>query len=203
MPLVAGKRASMLTGLAKCSVDPVFLTHEKEMSLWHILYSVEDKIEIGKAMKSFAVKNNLDRDFAEVFCKIKPFKKDYGSYSEKAIRKLLPLMRVGRFWSVDKIDAKTLKRIDSIINGEYDDSIKNRVREKSINLTDIGHFKGLPVWLACYIVYGRHSEGKEEKWQKPEDIDYYLNGFKQHSLRNPIVEQVITETLRVVRDIWR
>jgi CRISPR-associated endonuclease Csn1 len=196
-------RASMLTGLAKCSVDPVFLTHEKEMSLWHILYSVEDKIEIGKAMKSFAVKNNLDRDFAEVFCKIKPFKKDYGSYSEKAIRKLLPLMRVGRFWSVDKIDAKTLKRIDSIINGEYDDSIKNRVREKSINLTDIGHFKGLPVWLACYIVYGRHSEGKEEKWQKPEDIDYYLNGFKQHSLRNPIVEQVITETLRVVRDIWR
>jgi CRISPR-associated endonuclease Csn1 len=26
--------------------------------------------------------------------------------------------------------------------------------------------------------------------------------FKQHSLRNPIVEQVITETLRVVKDIW-
>jgi len=25
---------------------------------------------------------------------------------------------------------------------------------------------------------------------------------KQHSLRNPIVEQVITETLRVVKDIW-
>ncbi len=30
-----------------------------------------------------------------------------------------------------------------------------------------------------------------------------LASFKQHSLRNPIVEQVITETLRVVRDIWK
>jgi len=53
-------------------------------------------------------------------------------------------------------------------------------------------------------VYDRHSEAKEiEKWEKPEDIDRYLSNFKQHSLRNPIVEQVITETLRTVRDIWR
>ncbi|MFN5795150.1 MAG: type II CRISPR RNA-guided endonuclease Cas9, partial [Bacteroidota bacterium] len=29
-----------------------------------------------------------------------------------------------------------------------------------------------------------------------------LKEFKQHSLRNPIVEQVITETLRVVKDVW-
>lgn len=29
-----------------------------------------------------------------------------------------------------------------------------------------------------------------------------MNNFKQHSLRNPIVEQIVTETLRVVKDIW-
>lgn len=58
--------------------------------------------------------------------------------------------------------------------------------------------------MACYVVYNRHSEGKEvAKWKSPEDIDIYLKSFKQHSLRNPIVEQVITETLRVVRDIWK
>ena len=34
-------------------------------------------------------------------------------------------------------------------------------------------------------------------------METYLNNFKQHSLRNPIVEQVVTETLRVVRDIWQ
>ncbi len=197
-------RATMLGGLTKCSIDADFLTGDNEMSLWHILYSVEDKTEIGKALKKYAVKNNLPESFAEVFAKVKPFKKDYGSYSEKAIKKLLPLMRMGKYWSADAIDDRTKERIDKILTGEYDENIKNRVREKSINLTDITHFRALPVWLACYIVYDRHSEAKEiGKWEKSEDIDRYLKDFKQHSLRNPIVEQVITETLRTVRDIWK
>ena len=197
-------RATMLGGLLKCCIDTGFLTSEKEMSLWHILYSVEDKMEIAKALKKYAEKNNLSDLFAEVFAKVKPFKKDYGSYSEKAIKKLLPLMRMGKYWSADAIDIKTKERIDKMLTGEYDENIKNRVREKAINLTDIDHFKGLPIWLACYIVYDRHSEAKEiGKWKTPEDIDGYLKEFKQHSLRNPIVEQVVTETLRTVRDIWK
>ncbi len=197
-------RASILVGLEKCNVNAGFLTHENEMALWHILYSIEDKQEIVKAMRTFVAKKHLDESFAEVFSKLKPFKKEYGSYSEKAIRKLLPLMRMGKYWNEENIDAKTRERIGKIINGECDETIKNRVREKAINLTEPNHFKGLPVWLACYIVYNRHSEAKEiEKWEKPEDIDRYLSHFKQHSLHNPIVEQVITETLRTVRDIWR
>ena len=197
-------RATMLGGLTKCSIDAGFLTREKEMSLWHILYSVEDKTEIGKALKKYAEKNSLPESFAEVFAKVKPFKKDYGSYSEKAIKKLLPLMRMGKYWSADAIDDKTKERIEKILTGEYDENIKNRVREKTINLTDINHFRALPVWLACYIVYDSHSEAKEiGKWEKPEDIDRYLKKFKQHSLRNPIVEQVVAETLRTVRDIWK
>ncbi len=197
-------RATMLGGLLKCGIDTGFLTSEKEMSLWHILYSVEDKMEIAKALKKYAEKNNLSDLFAEVFAKVKPFKKDYGSYSEKAIKKLLPLMRMGKYWSADVIDIKTKERIDKMLTGEYDENIKNRVREKAINLTDVNHFKGLPIWLACYIVYDRHSEAKEiGKWEKPDDIDSYLKDFKQHSLLNPIVEQVVTETLRTVRDIWK
>ncbi len=197
-------RAEILKGLDKCGVDADFLTKEQEKSLWHILYSVEDKIEIGKALKKYAEKNNLSDTFAEVFAKIKPFKKDYGSYSEKAIKKLLPLMCMGKYWDAEAIDNKTKKRIDKMLTGEYDETIKNRVREKALNLTDIEHFKGLPVWLACYVVYDRHSEAKEiEKWGRPEDIDNYLRHFKQHSLRNPIVEQVVTETLRTVRDVWK
>ena len=197
-------RGEILKGFDKCGISADSLTKEQEKALWHILYSVEDKTEIGKALKKFAEKNNLPESFAEVFAKIKPFKKEYGSYSEKAIKKLLPLMRMGKYWSADAIDANTKERIEKIITGEYDEKIKDRVREKAINLTDETHFKGLPVWLACYIVYDRHSEAKEiEKWEKPEDIDNYLKEFKQHSLRNPIVEQVVTETLRTVRDIWK
>lgn len=197
-------RAEFLKGLDKCNINHDFLSKEQAMSLWHILYSVDDKIEIGKALKKYAKKNHLAGSFVDVFAKIKPFKKEYGSYSEKVIKKLLPLMRVGKYWSVDSIDSKTKDRIDKIITGEYDENIKNRVREKAISLTDVEQFKGLPIWLACYIVYDRHSEAKDiDKWETPEDIDKYLKDFKQHSLRNPIVEQVVTETLRTVRDIWK
>lgn len=197
-------RAKILKRLKNANISADFLTKENEYALWHILYSVDDNIEIRKALKKFAEKHNLDVEpFVENLRKC-TFEKEYGSYSEKAIKKLLPLMRCGKYWNADNIDAKNIERIEKIISGEYDESIKDRVREKAFHLTDINNFKGLPVWLACYIVYDRHSEAKEiTKWEKTEDIDTYLKGFKQHSLRNPIVEQVITETLRTVRDIWK
>ena len=94
--------------------------------------------------------------------------------------------------------------MEKILTGECDESIRNRIRKRFIGLEDITSFRGLPLWLACYIVYNRHSEARDIiAWESPEDIDTYLNHFKQHSLRNPIVEQVITETLRTVRDIWK
>lgn len=197
-------RAQILTNLEKAQIDTTFLTKEKEEALWHILYSVEDKQEIVKALRSFARKNNLTTDFVEIFKKFPPFKKEYGAYSAKAIKKLLPLMRSGKYWNVAMIDTQTKNRIEKIISGEYDEHIHDRVREKTMNLSSIKDFQALPVWLACYIVYDRHSEMKEiTKWEKPEEIDRYLKSFKQHSLRNPIVEQVITETLRTVHDIWK
>lgn len=194
-------RATILKGLSKCDINPSVLSPEMEMALWHILYSVEDKKEIETALTHFAQKQGWNSEFATVFSKLKPFKKDYGSYSEKAIKKLLSLMRMGKYWNQENIDKNTLDRIDKIINGEYDEKISNRVRDNAINLKDISDFRGLPIWLACYIVYGETKDCT--KWNTPEDIDAYLKEFKQHSLRNPIVEQVVTETLRTVRDIWK
>ena len=196
-------RAAILKGLSKAGVKQEFLTKEKELEIWHILYSVEDKIEIGKAFVKYAKDNSLEESFAEEFAKLKPFEKEYGSYSAKAIKKLLPLMRMGKYWCADAIDEKTKERIEKLITGEYDENISDRVRDKVKDLRDISQFRGLPLWVACYVVYNRHSEAKDiVKWKKYEDIDAYLKSFKQHSLRNPIVEQVVTETLRTVRDIW-
>lgn len=196
-------RSLMVARLEKSGISLDFLTKKNEEALWHILYSVEDKDEIVKALQKFANKHGLNTSFVDVFQQFPPFKKEYGSYSAKAIKKLLPLMRMGNYWNWDTIDGKTIGRIDRIITGEYDEKIEKRVREKALYLADIEDFKGLPLWLACYIVYGRHSEAKEiTKWESPADIDSYLSSFKQHSLRNPIVEQIITETLRIVRDIW-
>ncbi len=197
-------RATILTRLEKTGIPKDFLTKEKEEALWHILYSVEDKQEIYKALEKFARKNELNQTFVNIFQKCPPFAKEYGAYSAKAIKRLLPLMRMGHYWQEQSIDKDTRERIDKIINGEYDENIRDRVRNKVIGLTDLCNFKGLPLWLASYIIYDRHSEAKEiEKWNHPEDIDTYLNHFKQHSLRNPLVEKVITETLRTVRDIWK
>ncbi|MBE6297736.1 MAG: type II CRISPR RNA-guided endonuclease Cas9 [Bacteroidales bacterium] len=195
--------AQILSYLHKANIEPDFLTPETEEKLWHILYSVEDKQELTKALQKFANTYCLEESFTTTFQKYPPFKKEYGAYSAKAIKKLLPLMRMGKYWSETDFDKKTLERIDKIITGEYDDNIKDRVREKAFNLTNISAFKALPLWLACYIVYNRHSEAKDvTKWHTPEDLQRYLDSFKQHSLRNPIVEQIITETLRTVRDIW-
>ena len=114
-------------------------------------------------------------------------------------------MRMGKYWNKDKIDGHTLQRIEKLLTGEYDEKIGDRVREKAIHLTEISSFKGLPTWLVSYIVYDRHAEtGGIRHWKTPQDIEHYLSTeFKQYSLRNPIVEQVITETLRTVKDIWQ
>lgn len=206
-------RAVLLAKLTK--EDKTKLTKELEYALWHLLYSVNSKTEIDAVFAENKRNNSkgiyhqlLEAGFSdesiENLKKAKFDEKDYGSYSEKAIKKLLALMRLGKYWAQDNIDAKTLDRIEKIISGEYDEKIRNRVREKAIHLTEISHFKGLPIWLACYIVYDRHSEASDiQKWEKPEDIDNWLKGFKQHSMRNPIVEQVVTETMRTVRDIWK
>lgn len=177
-----------------------FLTPEIEETLWHILYSVEDKNDLVKAIKTFAAKHGMSEDFVEQFKKVPPFKKEYGAYSAKAIKKLLPLMRMGKYWAQDAIHTPTQERIEKILTGEYDENIKNRVREKSMNFSTIEQFQGLPEWLASYIVYDRHSEDEHaQKWKTASDIEL----LEQHSLRNPVVEQVINETLQVVRDIWK
>lgn len=181
-----------------------FVTREMEQHLWHIIYSVNNVSDYEQALKKFALKHKIDAEsFVGAFKKFPPRKSEYGAYSEKAIKKLLSLMRLGKYWSWDVIDGPTRGRIDKIITGEFDSTIKDRVREKAIRLTNESHFQGLQMWLAQYIVYGRHSEASVAgKWNSVDDLEKYLNEFKQHSLRNPIVEQVIAETLRMVRDIW-
>lgn len=197
-------RSLMLVRLEQAGIPLTFLTREREEALWHILYSVSNKQELKQALASFAGKNGLNKNFVEIFVNTPAFEKSYGSYSAKAIKKLLPLMRMGHYWKEENIDVHTLERINKILSGEYDENIKNRVREKAIHLEDLSSFRGLPLWLASYIVYDRHSEVKEAcQWKSPQDIDEYLKAFKQYSLRNPIVEQVVLETLRTVRDIWK
>ena len=197
--------------LAKCNKSETsFLTDDIVYKIWHVLYSIKTQAEIDKTFSN--ANKGIYLELRDLFSdstlqKIKGVKfeeEDYGAYSEKAIKKLLSLMRRGTYWSEEGIDAKTKERINIILDGEYDKNIRDKIREKVYDFTSVSNFQGLPVWLACYIVYNRHSEGSEiQKWDTPADIDIWLSNFKQHSLHNPIVEQVVTETMRTVRDIWK
>ncbi|MEA3505006.1 MAG: HNH endonuclease domain-containing protein, partial [Bacteroidota bacterium] len=195
-------RAALIAKISKVkSFDwQSFLSNDNEKKLWHILYSISDKKELERMLESDNFKLKIPIEVRREFKKMPPFVKDYGAYSEKAIKKLLPLMRMGKYWSEDGIRTETKERISKIIDGEVDEKIGRRVREKAINLKYIHDFRALPLWLTSYIVYDRHAEeGDIKYWEVPEKIEF----LKQHSLRNPIVEQVVNETLRVVKDIWK
>jgi len=185
----------------------------REYQLWHIIYSVTDKKEYISALGKFAKKYSLDEgSFVANFEKFPPFKSEYGAYSEMAIKKLLPLIRMGKYWDETKISgkinfkAKSIKaRLQEIgfnekeLDKVADDDIKKEVLKGFINVTEFT--QGLKLFQALYLAYGETSNAS--KWQSITDLEKYLEDFKQHSLRNPIVEQVVTETLRVVRDIWK
>jgi CRISPR-associated endonuclease Csn1 len=198
-------RSMILSRLSRVENLPIdFFSAEVEEKIWHLIYSVTDKLDYEKALLTFAEKNSLDKEsFLANFIKFPPFKSEYAAFSLKAIKKLLPLMRLGGKWKWGNIPTKVQERISKIINGEFDENIKDRVREKAIQLTTESDFTGLQLWLASYIVYGRHSEASiAGKWNSALELEEFIKEFKQHSLRNPIVEQVIIETLRVVKDIW-
>lgn len=205
--------------LEKVEKLPVnFLTPEIEQYLWHIIYSVTDKREYESALKSFANKYDLDKNsFVEEFKKFPPFKSEYGAYSEKAIKKLLPLMRLGKYWNENEITEAVKNRANSIkerlehieydekrIDKATDDEVLKGVLKSFIKQKNSHFTQGLQLYQASYMIYGRHSEAEiADKWTSIAELENYLKDFKQHSLRNPIVEQIVTETLRVVRDIWK
>lgn len=172
--------------------------------LWHIVYSLPEEKEIENALK-----NKKYFDFPELvikhISKLPEFKSQYASLSTKAINKLLPLMRIGEFWKIEHIQKSTLERINKIIDGEFDEAISDKAREEilKLNLSSIKQFAGLPTFIAAYIIYGRHSERSNES--KYENIDNFKikEIIPYNSLRNPIVEKIIRETLSLVKDVWK
>ena len=193
--------------------DGEVLSRDLEQAIWHLLYSTNSKAEIDKSLSASNNTNTIFTSLVEAGFSIESIEKiksiklpdeGYGSYSEKAIKKLLPLMRCGQKWDKSTLHPITSQRIKEFMQGKCHDQFPDKVWKIISLMSDIQQYQKLPEWLACYIVYGKHSEANEIiKWSSPDDINVYLNNFKQHSLRNPIVESVILETLRVVRDIWK
>lgn len=203
-------RHELLLAFDRAGIQRELLNVEgREYRLWHLLYSIESKDKTESALRKLKSNKafsdlNIDDAFVNSFLKIKPFKKEYGAYSEKAIKKLLAVMRRGSLWKEADICEATKQNIAKILQNDIDEKLKKKIEAAVSSFNKLSDFQGLPTWLACYVVYGRHSEAAQiQCWQSPEDLKTYINKFKQHSLRNPIVEQCLLETLRTVYDIWK
>lgn len=192
--------------------DELLKDEKRFYRLWHIMYSISSSnIELSKkgiktALNSSKNGFNLSDKLIEEFANQPEFKeKQYAAYSSKAIKKLLQVMRCGKYWSKDLINDETKNRISKIITGEYDENIDERTREQIAkhNFTSISDFQGLETFLACYTIYGIHSERQNDaKYEEYKDIDV-MKLIPNNSLRNPIVEQIIRETLFLVKDLWQ
>lgn len=172
-----------------------------EYLLWNFFYSIKKKDERVKGLPHLVEKlllnANMDLSYkekvVETISTISTYKNEYGSYSEKAIKKLLPFMRLGKYWK--QSDVEQVKMTENI---------KPKVLTKENINGEITDLQGLWVSSACYIVYGRYSEaGDAVQWNQPHDIKRYLQKeFRHNSINNPVVEKVVREMLMIVHDIW-
>lgn len=218
------------TVFKKFNFDGEYILNDSQLllKLWHIDYSISSSDEqisekgimsaLGwKKEKGEWIKNDkwdtfkIPKDVALSISKLPELKKEYGSYSALAIKKLLPLMRVGKYWDKNSILENIQNRIQKIIDGEFEETINDDTRTKikrwekeNRSLRSINDFYGLPTWLAGYVVYGVHSENEIIDCKTSEEFnDKIILKLKNNSLRNPVVEQVVRETLLLVRDIWK
>lgn len=172
-----------------------------EYLLWNFFFSIKKKDKRIKGLPHLVEKlllnANMDLSYkekvVETISTISTYKNEYGSYSEKAIKKLLPFMRLGKYWN--QSDIEQIKTIENI---------KPEVLTKENINGEITDLQGLWVSSACYIVYGRYSEaGDAAQWNQPYNIKRYLQKeFRHNSINNPVVEKVVREMLMIVHDIW-
>lgn len=204
---------------------------EKLYQLWNISYSIslnDDEKSKEAIYKAITEKTNkrgklkkITFDFpvevAQAIASAPDIEttKKYASYSSKAINKLLPLMRCGKYWNEDLVSIELREKIENIstrleeighnikkLRTVADDDIPQQILKSFIDKKKGDFNKGLNTYQACYLVYDRHSEKVDyQKYTSVSEFDV-LKLLPNNSLRNPIVEQVVRETLFVVKDLW-
>jgi len=129
------------------------------------------------------------------------FPRKYSSLSRKAILNILPLMQLNPTEIPQKAIDNYLKIYHLIVTGEIidenllEDYIINFVKDKP----EAYQKGGLMYSLATSLIYGKHT--KESI--KPQINNYHNIVFTERNFRNPIVEQLVNETMQVIKSIWK
>lgn len=187
--------------------EKILSDKKKFYKLWHILYSISSA-DVEKSAKGIhaALTNekngfNFPSEIIEHFKKLPPLPQQYASYSSKAIKKLLPFVRCGKYWNESAVIDPMKKFFEWKESSSFTRLSEKIQRELSI-IEAVNDFQALPVWKACYVVYGKFSEREsDEKYSSAKQIDV-MKLVSNNCMRNPIVEQVVRETLNLVKDVW-
>lgn len=184
---------------------PLLEDPEQFKSLWHILYSLNGKNAekgIETALKNPKNKFDLpDAVIDHLAMNTKEFPRQYAAYSSKALRKLLPFMRCGEYWNREEVQEQLVKFFEWRNSQEYK-NLGAWIQKELNRFQEPEDFQGLSTYMACYVVYQRHSERENNtKFNNFSEIEVFKM-LPPGSLRNPIAEQVIRETLQVVKDVW-
>lgn len=166
--------------------------------IWHLLYSVDEEEAIRKSLAN-PKGIGLDEPLALALSRLPAYPSQYAAYSAKAMNKLLPLMRCGRYWSIEAIPESVAERIQSLLVDPETEDLPPKVLGQLMQLKQVADFQGLPEWMATYVAYGRHSERVGFRVENPDQ----MQSVKPGSLRNPVVEQIVNETVQLMKDIWK
>jgi hypothetical protein len=141
-----------------------------------------------------------------------------GQISAKAIRKLLPLMKIYSENETIKYNYKIKEKIDLLLQENRYEIEKNiPIEERLFNLreyisdakarkrlstyTNISHFSGLSYWEAAAVIYGQHSS-QDSKKPEETNIEKLFETVKRNSVNNPVVEKIVNEAIKLCKEIY-
>ncbi|MBS1629152.1 MAG: type II CRISPR RNA-guided endonuclease Cas9 [Bacteroidetes bacterium] len=182
---------------------------ERQIELWDILYNErgnEYDIESDRTKKVLEFIKRSQADLVDIkqtaiqISKIK-FNRSYAALSLKAVEKILPLVRSGKYFDdnfSDELKAKIIK----LLNENVTDPFEKAAQEYLENNVEVLAEGGIMNAYATILVYDKHTA---KEYNETERIDSYqkIKRLTQGELRNPLVEQLISEALMVVKDIWK
>ena len=181
----------------------------RQVELWDTLYNgkgneydlTSDRTsKVVKFIKKYAPDlNNIDKT-AITISKIK-FSRNYSNLSLKAIENILPLVRAGKYFD-NKFYDTLHNKIVKLLNENVEDPFEKSAQDFLEKNQDVLIEGGIANAIATILVYDRHTT---KEYSKEELIKEYTQilPLKQGELRNPLAEQIINETLVIVRDVWK
>lgn len=182
---------------------------ERQIELWDILYNAkgnEYDLESERTSKALAFikKYNATLENSEPTAikvsKIR-FSRSYASISLKAIKKLLPLVRSGKYFN-NNLSTVVKEKIIKLLNESVSDPFEKAAQEYLESNAEVLAEGGVVNAYATILVYDKHTA---KEYGENEIIDSYqkIQRLTPGELRNPLVEQLISEALMVVKDIWK